>query len=79
MHLPSLIDELNVSLFFVSRLKFDTHMFFPVLHRVSYQLSSVSIYAKIKQIRKKNSDNPTLELKFTELALCAIHDRDLLC
>ena len=78
MHLPSLINELNVSLFFVSRLKFYTHMFFPVLHRVSYQLPSVSIYAKIKQIRNKNSDNRTLELKFTSLALCAIHDRDLL-
>ena len=78
MHLPSLINELYVSLFFVSRLKFDTHMFFPVLHRVSYQLPSVSIYAKIKQIRNKNNDNPTLELKFTELALCAIHDIDFL-
>ena len=53
-------------------------MFFPVLHRVSYQLPSVSIYAKIKQIRNKNNDNPTLELKFTELALCAIHDIDFL-
>lgn len=48
MHLPSLINEVNVSLFFASGLKFDTHMFFPVLHRVSYQLPSVSIYAEKK-------------------------------
>ena len=53
MHLPSLINEVNVSLFFASGLKFDTHMFFPVLHRVSYQLPSVSIYAEKKKQTNK--------------------------